>query len=209
MLHKETVSDTLFKTAQQLATIPELKLFRMVGGTAIALQLGHRKSIDIDLFSNDAVNKSLIANIIKSTFQSEIVVTEHSIQAEIRGIKIEWYDGWSTPFRHDALEQEGIRLASLHDLAAFKINAITGRREKKDYIDLFLLFQQLGPHNVLRDFSNYEPLLSPKSILFALTEVTTAYENKSVMPEMLVPVNWNDIHKAMIDAAQWYISFQK
>jgi hypothetical protein len=68
------------------------------------------------------------------------------------------------------------------------------------------LFKKLGAANVLTEFANYEPLLSPKSVLFALTEVTTAEKNKTPMPDMLMSVKWNEIIESMKLAAKNYIA---
>ena len=210
MVYKNTVSEELLETAQLLTALPELNSFRMVGGTSIALQLGHRKSVDIDLFSNEKVNKSILANVLRKRFpNNEIQMSEHHVQADIKGIRIELYDDWQTPFRNEPLLTEGLRLASLMDLSAFKLNAITERREKKDYIDLYFVFNHLGTKNVLEKFKSYNPLLSPKSILFALGEVKTAEENNSVMPKMLQAITWREVKKSMFDAAKNFMDMQQ
>ncbi len=120
---------------------------------------------------------------------TEFFVTEHNIQAEISGVRVELYDDWSEPFQDVPVEEDGIRMASLKDLAAFKLNTITGRRQKKDYIDLYYLFQVLGTQVALEAFKISSPLLSDKFILFALSEVVTAEQNNSSMPDMLFDIS--------------------
>src|SRR5690606_13870305 len=187
----------------------DLNSFRMVGGTAISLQIGHRKSIDIDLFSNEKVDKAILANVFRKNFpDTEIQISSHHIQTVIKGVRVEIYDDWQNPFLYEPLLEEGIRLAALNDLAALKLNAITERREKKDYIDLHFLFNHLGQKDVLEEFKEYNPLLSPKSILFALEEVNTAEKNKSVMPEMLATFSWKEVKESMHDAAKAYLAMQ-
>lgn len=207
MIHTETVSQQLLEVAQQLSSVPELSAFRLVGGTAIALHLGHRKSVDIDFFSNDRTNKKEITAVLRSIFpQTEFFLTQHSISFEVSGIRIELFDDWSTPFLEKPIIENGIRLASLNDLAAFKLDAIIERREKKDYIDLHEIFKAQGALQVLQKFKSYNPHVSAKSVLFALEEVHTARSNKSVMPEMLIDVSWPEIEKSMIDAAREFLS---
>ena len=132
-------------------------------------------------------------------------MTEHNILDEIEGVRVELYDDWSIPFRKPAFVEDGLRLASMEDLAAFKLSCITERREKKDYVDLFFLFKALGAQSVLKEFKNYNPLLSEKSILFALSEVRAAAENKSPMPNMLMNVDWREIEQSMVQAAKQYV----
>jgi hypothetical protein len=205
MLHRETVTPELFNVLQRLSSSADLKSFRLVGGTAISLQLGHRKSIDIDFFSNESVDKRRLRQVIQSLFPgTEIFLSEHNLVAEVNNVRVELYDEWLLPFKKPCIEVEGIRLTALEDLAAFKLSAITGRREKKDYIDLFVLFKKLETSIVLDNFKSYDPLMSPKSILFALDEVSTAIENKSPMPEMLMKVDWSEIESAMVTASREY-----
>jgi hypothetical protein len=132
-------------------------------------------------------------------------VSEYSVSSEVNGVRTELFDNWQTPFLQSAIMKEGIRLASLNDLAALKLDAIVGRREKKDYIDLHVLFKTLGAKNVLESFPSYNSHLSMKSILFALEEVGTARDNKSVMPDLLIDPSWKEIEKSMVDAAKEFI----
>ncbi len=206
MLHKEAVTPELISLASMLSAMPELASYRMVGGTAIALHLGHRKSIDIDFFSNESTDKSLIRKVFLSQFpETQFFISPDHLSAVINGIRLELYDEWMIPFRSAELNLEGLRLASLADLAAFKLSAVTGRREKKDYIDLYFLFDALGMENVLSQFKLYDPLLSPKSILFALAEVKTAERNQSPMPEMLQQVSWAEINSSMQKAGELFL----
>lgn len=209
-MYKETVTPELLKIAQLLSGMKGLESFRLVGGTAVSLQMGHRRSIDIDFFSNQKLVKSSIAKIIHDGFpQTELFISTESIRSFINGIRVELFDDWHKPFIHDPLDVDGIHMANLMDLAAMKLEAITGRREKKDYIDLYFLFNQLGVETVLRDFKNHNNLMSPKSILFALGEVYEAFANKSVMPEMLVPCDVAEVKASMIHAAQNYLALSR
>ena len=210
MFHNEAVSAELIDTLRTLQSIPELDSFRLVGGTAIALQIGHRKSVDIDLFCNERTDKARISHEIKSRFHiSNLTVTETNLAGEVNGVRLELYDHWMMPFKKPAVVSEGLRVAALEDLAAFKLSAITGRREKKDYVDLYFLFDRLGSQNVLENFKSYDPLLSSKSILFALSEVKTAKENKSPMPDMLVAFDWRDAVDSMLSASKVFLAQAK
>lgn len=208
MLHKETITPILFEVLKALMSIRHLDSFRLVGGTAIALQLGHRKSIDIDLFSNETVNKQILVRELGNKFpEIEFFVSDDSIVTRIHGIKIDIYDQWMIPFKEPPIYEEGIRIASLKDLAAFKLTAFTERRDKKDYIDLFFLFEKFGGLSLLKDYKMYNPLLSPKSLMFALTEVSTAEQNSSPMPDMLLEAPWSKINDTLLLAAKEYIDF--
>lgn len=216
MLHKETASTTLFEILKQLSSVPELNSFRLVGGTAIALLLGHRKSIDIDFFSTDKVDMRIVRKVINEKFpDTEVFLTDQNLRTEIKGVRVELYDDWIVPFKQAPIVIDGVRLANLNDLAAFKISAIIGRREKKDYIDLYFLFKEIGDGKVLAgaakvlgDFKLYDPLLSNKSILFALGEVEIAEKSNTPMPDMITPFLWNEIKDSMNQAGKQFLQTQ-
>jgi predicted nucleotidyltransferase component of viral defense system len=145
MLHRETIGPELADVARALVTAPALNAFRIVGGTAVALHIGHRTSVDIDFFSNEKVSKQTILRFLNGRFPgSEFFVTEHNILGEIEGVRVDFYDDWTIPFKKPAVVEDGLRLASMEDLAAFKLSCITELREKKDYIDLFFFGQSTG-----------------------------------------------------------------
>jgi hypothetical protein len=210
-LHKEAVTEELWDVLMKLMSIESLLSFRLVGGTALALQMGYRKSIDIDFFSNEKTNKKTIIDSLKNKFPgAEYVTTSYSVNARINGVKIDIFDDWSIPFLKSPLEVDGLRLSALEDLAAFKLTAFTERREKKDYVDLYFLFEKFDGIKLLEQYKVYNPLLSPKSLLFALHEIDTAESNKSVMPEMLVPFSWEQAKILMSTVAREYFkSLQK
>lgn len=111
--------------------------------------------------------------------------------------------------REEPVVENGLRLASIMDLAALKIDAIIERSEKKDYIDLYVIFSVLGAQNVLKEFKLYNPHVSDKSILFALGEVPSARENRSVMPEMLVDISWKEIEGTIKKVGQDFFELKK
>jgi hypothetical protein len=119
--------------------LPELRSFALVGGTALALKFGHRKSIDLDLFSLDKLEKNTLETVLKKVFgvgfQFELTKENFALFCQINGIKT---DIVHYPHRLIAPieEKNGIRFYSNRDIAAMKINAILGRGAKKDFWDL-------------------------------------------------------------------------
>jgi predicted nucleotidyltransferase component of viral defense system len=210
LLHTESVIPELLDTAEKALSIPEIEPYRLVGGTALALRFGHRKSIDIDLFASEKLNKRMISKAITDAFSgSKLDVTEHNVRGFINGIKIELFDGWHSPFQETPITIQRIRMASLMDIACMKLDAIIERREKKDYIDLYFLFKELTGDKIFEAYKKFNPHVSDRSFLFALNEVNTAYENKSVMPEMISSVSWKEISNSMYSITRNYLSEQK
>ena len=142
MLHEETVGEATLALIRKLSADSQLKDFVLVGGTALALQLGHRKSIDIDLLSAKVADPLSIGRHLESVYAAkEIAVLQNAVFSYIEGVKTDMVSlpyQWVRPLR----ETEGIRMASLEDLAATKFNAIveSGRR-LKDYVDIHCLLE--------------------------------------------------------------------
>ena len=78
MLHKETVEKGTLALIKKLSSDEKLKDFVLVGGTALALQIGHRKSVDIDLFSKQPFDKNAIAEHLKANYATDMVNVERS-----------------------------------------------------------------------------------------------------------------------------------
>lgn len=75
MLHRDpfVISPHTFQLIQHLQMLPELKDFFLVGGTSLALQLGHRNSIDIDLFTQNDFDENEILDLLKATYNVQEV----------------------------------------------------------------------------------------------------------------------------------------
>lgn len=113
MLHRETITPELLDIAEALVSAPELNSFRIVGGTAVALHIGHRTSVDIDFFSNEKISKQTILRFLKDRFPgNDFFITEHNVLGEINGVRIDLYDDWMIPFRRPPILDKGLRLAA-------------------------------------------------------------------------------------------------
>jgi hypothetical protein len=142
--HGETIAAPMRQLLTELMATPELAAFRLVGGTALALHLGHRKSVDIDLFSCDPFSSEMVGESLASTFAlSQVTYRENTLLCQINGIKVDLiahrYPWVSPPVEHD-----GVRLASLEDIAAMKLNAIANRGSKKDFWDVAALLDRFS-----------------------------------------------------------------
>lgn len=119
------------------------KEFYLVGGTAVALHLGHRRSIDFDLFKFGPIKpKSIIQTV--SEFQSAYFVTRRvteQLNLTILDVKFTFYQ---YPFKINATEklEDILRLPSLLDLAAMKFYALGRRSKWKDYVDIYFILKE-------------------------------------------------------------------
>ncbi|SMO63111.1 Nucleotidyl transferase AbiEii toxin, Type IV TA system [Chryseobacterium rhizoplanae] len=153
MLHKETVSKEMWELLQKLMKEERLKDFTLVGGTALSLMLGHRLSIDIDLFTTKPFNEKSILNYLSDNYPVEVKNTfENTLLLKISEIKVDilahQYQ-WQLP---TIITKEDIRLASLEDIGAMKLHAIFQDGSRiKDFVDIHFLLE----HNSLRTYLDF------------------------------------------------------
>jgi predicted nucleotidyltransferase component of viral defense system len=118
--------------------------YLLVGGTSLALQMGHRNSIDIDLFGNCEINEELFTRTLNGFGAFEVFKKSKNILiTSINGVKVDFVN-YKYPLLRDYIVINGIRMASKEDIAAMKINAIAGRGSKKDFIDLYFLLNEFS-----------------------------------------------------------------
>jgi len=122
----------------------ELSTFNLVGGTALSLMMGHRKSIDIDLFIDRDFDVQHLASHLSKTYHVEGMKTlKNGIFCYINDVKIDL-------IAHQYLilkpleTEDGIRMLSMEDISAMKLSAIlnSGRR-LKDFVDMYFLLEKL------------------------------------------------------------------
>lgn len=190
MLHRETVSDGLFETLQTLSQVPELSSFYLVGGTAMALQVGHRKSDDLDFFSEKSFDTVSVKQALNNLPGVATLVAEkptglsyfYDPKNEHQQFKIDIYN-WGVRFIKPAIEVGAIKMASLEDIAAFKLDAICSRKEYKDYIDLAKLLEHFSFRELMAFHREKFPYADPRVVLAEIGN-TDGIE-KSVKPKML------------------------
>jgi len=140
----------------QLQLLPLVQKFRrefyLVGGTAIALHLGHRRSIDFDLFKNKPINPKRILETI-SGFEYPYFVTRRVTEQLNLNIKDVKFTFFQYPFEIEATEKlnDILRLPKLLDLAAMKAYALGRRSKWKDYVDLYFILKE---HYTIKQISD-------------------------------------------------------
>lgn len=124
--------------------------FYLAGGTALALQLGHRRSIDFDLFSDKVLEHQKIRNRIRTQFVIEqTIVDEHDeLTVLVAGVKCTFLY-FPYPVSHDIPSIGHITMPDALTIAALKAFALGRRAKWKDYVDMYVIFQQYTLSNVV------------------------------------------------------------
>jgi hypothetical protein len=173
-----------------------------VGGTSLALQFGHRLSIDLDFFSENMVEQEEILINIKPLGKVDIVSKSKFISCfYIDDIKVDFV---SLPYKwiDEPVLEDSIRLASIKDIAAMKLAAITNRGSKKDFIDLALLINQLGLRQMMNLYHDKYPDGMEMMVLRSLVYFDDADIQSD--PVMLVPYDWKRVKKLILDEAKLF-----
>jgi hypothetical protein len=143
MLFKTTVEPTTLELLKSLQHRDYLKGFNLVGGTALALYLGHRKSVDLDLFSNFAFNASQLIESIQQDYPLQLYNTaSNTIRGIIENVNIDII-AHLYPYINEPSVIDGIQILSVPDLIAMKLNAISVSGERsKDFIDIYFILEE-------------------------------------------------------------------
>jgi hypothetical protein len=169
MLHKETVTAGTLELLKDLMQDENLNDFFLVGGTALSLQIGHRISIDIDLFSLNPFDENEMLVYLESKKGLQLdYLSKNTIKGQISETKIDLITH-SYPLVKPLLLSEGIRLAGLEDIAAMKLNAIVGNGTRlKDFIDVAFLSGYLSLKTMMDvyedKYASRNPLLTMKAL---------------------------------------------
>lgn len=152
IIHYTTVTPLLKEVLDILMKEETFAPFRLVGGTNLSLRLGHRMSDDIDMFT-DAEYGSLDFRIFENFLANRFSYYEKNDKTSIVGFGRGYYIGnsadecvkldlmYTDKFLKDAEINNGIRMASVDDIVAMKINAISGGGRKKDFWDIHKLLE--------------------------------------------------------------------
>jgi predicted nucleotidyltransferase component of viral defense system len=185
-LHWTAVNNLLKTILHRLNELPEIEPFRLVGGTGLALQLGHRISNDLDLFTDDeSVDLQKIDILLRETFNYVDQGTTDSFQIGLmrfignspeQSIKLDLF--FTDKFIRAPIVQEGIKLASVEDIAAMKLELITRGGRKKDFWDLMEIIDHYNFPMLIDIFREKYPYLEIDDLLAGLTDFTLADEQE-------------------------------
>lgn len=152
MLYYSTVTDLLKESLALFMKADIFNSFRLVGGTALSLQLGHRMSVDIDLFTDEAYG-SIDFNKIEQFLHHNFKYVDHSRddiisfgksyfvgEDSLNAIKLDIY--YTDPFIEDYVLIDGIRFATINEIIAMKMDVISRGGRKKDFWDLHELIEK-------------------------------------------------------------------
>jgi len=194
-MFKKTLSPKTFQLLKKICRNHKFNNFYLVGGTALALQLGHRKSGDLDFFSRTEFEASLTKELEKYGKTNVIVATTNTIEVKINSTRL-FFMFFGYPLYKKIQKKEEIRIANPIDIGLMKLMCLTSRQTKKDIIDLYFidrevilledLLEILDKHIPEESFNKYsaaKELLNPDKF------------GEQPMPVMLKEVKWEEAYE--------------
>jgi predicted nucleotidyltransferase component of viral defense system len=205
MLHFETVSPTLLKIIRAVSSDPAFEEFRLVGGTALSLYLGHRQSVDADFFSNDTFdNRTKEAALLRLLPGFSIIKeSPHGFAGFYEGVKLDLYT-WNIPFLLPTAEIEGIRMAAIPDIVALKLAAVIERKEEKDYRDIHALLSSYPFAQMLAFYKERIPHHDLRLVVDHLSAAPAAERQQSIV--LFRQVEYAEVAADIIQTIQSYIA---
>ncbi len=195
-MYSESLRSDTKKVLNKIKDLDFLDKFYLAGGTALALQLGHRDSVDLDFFTLDkelpeGLEKEL-SSVSKYTVDKK---SKSTLDGVLEGVKVSFF---SHPYKQlfDFKGFEGVNIADERDIGAMKINAVVGRPTKKDFIDIYFLLEKYALKELIGFFeekyseADYNLLLILKSLAYF-------DDIEDPMPNMKKEVDWSDVVKVI------------
>lgn len=207
-MHPEAVSA---KTKRVLEKIRQSGLgrdFYLAGGTALAIQLGHRESIDLDWFSGaDFPNSKIkgeLASIGQFNLESEEEGTIHGLLDGVRISFLCYNYKLLSPF----VNFEGVNLADERDISAMKLDAISARGSKKDFVDFYFLLEKYTLEELLGFFE--KKFSSMEFNRLHLLKSLAYFDDADVEPEliMLKKDDWKEVKSQIKKKVNDYLEKQ-
>jgi hypothetical protein len=194
-VHPEAMTSVARALVPHLAPTVARHRFILAGGTSLALRLGHRLSADLDFFSEEEVLPDLMVGELRAAHLNPQVMQMASgtLSVVMEGVKVSFFQ-YPYPFVDAPQPYEGLRVASVLDVAAMKLVAIAQRSARRDFVDLYVILQQMPFRTVAaRAVQRYgagfiEPVVIGKGL--------TWFEDADGEPDpqyLGQPVVWGDV----------------
>jgi len=199
-LFSETISPDTSRLIEKIKNRPWLRPYYLAGGTALALHLGHRTSIDLDFFTESEVEEMTIVDHLRMAGNLRLdQMGKGTIVGNLDDVRISFF---KYPYRllDSLIEWNGLNVASVHDIALMKMVAIFQRGSIKDFIDLFF---------IVREFKPIDALIPELSIKYVGVQFNINHILRSVcyfedaenepMPNMIAACDWQEVKEYFVN----------
>lgn len=206
--HLEVLGRAQRRVLAKLGPLADARRFYLAGGTGLALQLGHRRSVDFDWFTEGRLIDplGLARDIQEDDVALRVDQTERgTLHGRVSGVRVSFIE-----YRYQLLEEPlrlpgaPVALASLEDIACMKLSAVTQRGARKDFVDLHAIGQRLRLSEMLRLYQKKFSLRDVGPVLVALTYFDDADRERA--PPMLQRVEWTAVKATLRRWVEAFVS---
>lgn len=201
-LHYECISEELKQLILTVNRAPFFKDFRLFGGTALALQLGHRVSVDADFISSESIDGNAVALQLHHLFPDRlknVSIGDLGVFATVGELKLDFLS-WNQAFIRPAVIMDDIRLMHPEEIIAHKIFAIQNRGEKKDYIDLACMLEASSLKEMIGYYrEKYNGSNGVQLIRYLLSFSDIDFQP---MPAMMGNYTWDQLKARLVHAVK-------
>lgn len=207
MLHKETVEPATLDLIRKLQADPELQGFQMAGGTALALMIGHRISVDIDLFSRNEFDAEALSVYLDKKYGFSLqFIHRNTLKGFIGDVFVDILTH-PYPLIGEIIHEENISLMSKQDIAAMKVNAISGNGTRaKDFVDIYFLLKEFTMQEIIgfygAKYTQHNTFHALKSLTF-FEEIDTTVWPKMVQGQI---VTLKEVQDVITSAQKQFLS---
>ena len=201
MLQLRTIDPSTLGLLKSLIQEPFLAENFLVGGTALALQMGHRFSVDLDLFTHSSFEAEPLLEALQGKYKVQpLTVTNTIFIVVVEGIKVDCVH-FKYPFAFPLLNMDGVRMADIRDIAPMKLDAVTKRGSKKDFYDMYYLFERFSPVQILQWYDQMFRHSTSFHVIRSLTYFDDAEQTET--PVVFdKKVTWAEVKKRMVQVVR-------
>jgi len=190
--HPEAISPAAQDLLLVLGRVSLSSSFYLVGGTGLALRLGHRRFVDFDFFARETFNEETLLSLLREQSPSVLSRAPSTLHLLLREIKVSFI-GYPYPLLFPTNRFSGVEVADARDIACMKLSAVASRGTRRDFVDLYMAAKAYSLAAILslfvRKYAGIE--YSRLHLLKSLTYFEDAEADPPL--EMLTEISWADV----------------
>ena len=192
-MYQKIINNKTQRVLQSLISVGKIQDFYLAGGTALALQFEHRESIDLDFFSQEKFDNNRLKQKLSLLGKIKIEYQdEKTLNCFLDNVKISFF---YYPYKllFPLKDFNNIKLADERDIACMKIDAVSDRGSKKDFIDLYFLLKKYSFKELLDLFDKKYKNIKYNKFHILKSLIFFEEAEKEPMPVMLKEIRWKQV----------------
>lgn len=204
-VHWEAITSEMRELLRFIGQQSFARRFYLAGGTALALRLGHRRSVDLDFFSEtDQVTRASRQEILHALgplAPQALEDVDGNLLLQVSGLHVGFFS-YGYPLLDPTDSVEGIAVASLVDVGLMKLDALITRGSRKDFYDVYVIVQQIPLAELLALAQSKYPYVRDFELMAVESLVLFDNADRDVQPDLLIDLPWEQVRQFFTDQAR-------